>query len=361
MKRIGIDARLITQTGVGTYIKNIISLFQKKRLDYMFYIYLLPQDFDKFTFNNNFIKRKINAKWHSVQEQTVFLRALYKDKLDLVHFPYFSYPVLYRRRFISTVHDLTPLIFKTGKASTKSGIVYNIKHFIFRHVINSEVRNSTFVITPSYAVRKMILNTFGKDYSSKIFVSYEGVSEDLKHTKPKDSLKEIFNKPFIFYLGNFYPHKNVEFLIRVFNKVKQDIDLVLVGPTDFFYKKLQSKYAKLDNRIKFYSASSLSEIVFFYKNARALVHPSLFEGFGLTLLEAMYFGCPVIASRLDVFEELYKGNYVPFNPHKESDLYIKLNNFLKGKYKSIIRIDWKKFSFENTADITLDLYKRALS
>ena len=59
-----------------------------------------------------------------------------------MHFTYFGYPVFYRRKFIATVHDLTPLLFKTGKASTKNPLIYGIKHFFFKHILRSQIENA---------------------------------------------------------------------------------------------------------------------------------------------------------------------------------------------------------------------------
>ena len=121
MKKIGIDARLYSQTGVGTYLKNLIYYLDKKGpKDILFYIYLMPDDYNDLSFKNkNIIKRKVNYRWHTIGEQIGFAIKLYYDKLDLMHFTYFSYPIIYLKKFVATVHDATPLLFKTGKASTK--------------------------------------------------------------------------------------------------------------------------------------------------------------------------------------------------------------------------------------------------
>src|SRR3989344_8561226 len=130
MLNIGIDARLYGQTGVGVYLKNLLYYLEKNAADkLLFYIYLLPQDYAVVNFNSiNFKKRLVHSSWHSFSEQIEFPGILLKDNLDLMHFTYFSYPVFYRRKFVATVHDLTPLLFKTGKASTKNSLIYGIKH-----------------------------------------------------------------------------------------------------------------------------------------------------------------------------------------------------------------------------------------
>jgi len=99
MKKIGIDARLYSQTGVGTYLKNLIYYLEKKDLkNKLVYIYLMPDDYKNISFlNKNIFKRKINYRWHSLGEQIGFAIKLYQDNLDLMHFTYFSYPIYYSK------------------------------------------------------------------------------------------------------------------------------------------------------------------------------------------------------------------------------------------------------------------------
>ena len=100
---------------------------------------------------------------------------------------------------------------------------------------------------------------------------------------------------------------------------------------------------------------------FFYQNALALIHPSLSEGFGLPIIEAVYFGCPIIASNISVFQELLKGKYVAFNAKDIENITAQIKYFIQHKpifdYKNII----KNFSFETMAKKTFDLYRQALT
>src|SRR3990167_4745149 len=112
MKKIGIDARLYRQTGVGTYLQNFLHYLDEQRLaKNLFYVYLMAEDFDKLTFRNkNIVKRKADFRWHTFSEQLGFLLLLYRDNLDLMHFTYFSYPILYLKKFVATAHDVTLLL-----------------------------------------------------------------------------------------------------------------------------------------------------------------------------------------------------------------------------------------------------------
>jgi glycosyltransferase involved in cell wall biosynthesis len=106
---------------------------------------------------------------------------------------------------------------------------------------------------------------------------------------------------------------------------------------------------------------TLSDLIFFYKNAEALVHPSLSEGFGLPLIEAAYFNCPIIASNIEVFRELLKENYLSFDPNNANDISEKINNFIEKKpmfdYKNIIN----EYSFKKMTEKTLKIYMNVLN
>lgn len=359
--KLGIDARLYWQTGVGVYIRNLLLHFR----------HLLPSDWRIFIYTmdgklsfekpQNWIVRKTPFRWHSFSEQTSFLKELLKDRLDLMHFTYFSYPVFYNRAFVITLHDLTPLKFKTGKASQRNKIIYEIKHFFYQLVLKKAIKSAKIIIVPSHEVKKDVLKIGGEE--ERINVIYEGVDEEIKKITEK---KIEVKKPYFLYVGNFYPHKNVEFAIDVFLKFseRKKVYFYLVGPEDFFAKRLKGKYKGiLRKKIFFLHNLSRAELKFLYKNSLALIHPSLAEGFGLTLLEAFYFGTPVIASKLPVFKEIYGDLPLYFNPKVKRELLKNLEKIYSKKVKiSKLKISEiiKKYSFLKTAEQTLSIYKKYL-
>ena len=360
MKKIGIDARLYFQTGVGVYLNNFLYYLQKLApQDMKFYVYVMEQDASQVELQGEqFIKRIVNAKWHTFAEQSSFYNALMKDDLDLMHFTYFSYPVLYRRPFITTIHDVTPLTNKTGRASTLPWLAYEIKHQAFRYVLGSQVKNAATIITPTVFVKDQLVKIYGKKYEEKIIPIYEGVSYKLMQKKENTQLRHEFKKPFFLYIGNFYPHKNVESLIEAFIKLdRNNTDLVLVGPDNYFADKLLAdvEQSGVDN-IHFYHTGSMGDLVYFYKNALALVNPSFSEGFGLPLIEAAYFNTPVIASDLPVFHETLGESYLSFNPHRVDDIAEKLSMCLQNPRLPHYPDITKKFSFEEMTKKIIGVY-----
>lgn len=361
MKKIGIDARLYSQTGVGTYLKNLLHHLDKARIsDMVFYVYLTGNDFDKVIFSSrNMIKRKSDYRWHSLSEQTSFLADLNNDRLDLMHFTYFSYPVLYKRKFIATVHDATPLLYRTGRASTKNPIVYAVKHLFFRLILRTQVTMAERIITPTLTVKKELTDIYGKQVGHKIIPIHEGVSYLMANGKANFKMKNNFGKYFL-YVGNFYPHKNVESLVTGFKMIKSDYRLLLVGPDDYFTSRLKRRLNDQD-KITIVKSPTVEDLIFYYKNAEALVHPSFSEGFGLPIVEAAYFSCPIIASDIPVFRELLGDNFLSFDPNNPKDIAKKLTNFIKHKPTFAYRGMAKKFSFEKMVAKTLEVYRGSLA
>ena len=355
MKHIGIDARLLFQTGVGTYLQNLLHylpLYIPPGVT--FTIYCLPSD-------ASFIQKEFpqgrihttNALWHSWAEQTNFLSCIKSDNLDLMHFTYFGHPILYRRKYISTIHDVTPLIFKTGKASTRNPLIYTIKHLTFSYVLKNQIQRSEAIITPTNTVKEQLVSLYGASIENKITPIYEGVSYRLKNS---ESGGEKIMKPYILYVGNFYPHKNVQFLIRAFAKSGSSYSLVLAGPHDFFLKRILESLSEEEKKHIFIKdKQTLSELTSLYKHAEALIHPSISEGFGLPIVEALYFGIPVIASHIPVFQELLGTSHYSFDPFEETSVGEVLRKFEGDKEKKRNTLK-EEFSFKEMSRKTMDLY-----
>ena len=182
--------------------------------------------------------------------------------------------------------------------------------------------------------------------------------EEIKEALPNEDLSRRFQDFFI-YVGNFYPHKNVERLIKAFLKVKTRYRLILIGPDDYFTERIQ-KYIEGMNgkkgKVVLIKNPPTSDLVFFYKNAQAIIQPSLSEGFGLPLVEAAYFNCPIIASDIQVFRELWGNQYVSFDPKNTDDIANKINGFTIRKPKINYEEKLAKYSFKKMTEETLKIY-----
>src|ERR1035437_10231208 len=366
--RIGIDCRLWKQTGVGRYTKNIVLNLQKIDEKNKYFLFVRTEDYEsikKRITNPNWRIIQTNIRWHSISEQLRFPSLLKKEKLDLMHFPYFSVPILYNKPYVVTIHDLIINHFSTGKASTLAYPLYLAKRAAYKFVIKRAAEKAKKIITPSNATKDEVIKIL-KIAENKIDVAYEASEVTMANVKAKVPNPEIFAKKYFLYIGNAYPHKNLDRLLRAFKKIEnQDLKLILVGQKDYFYKQFEA--VNESNNVIFYGNASDNELASLYANAIALVAPSLMEGFGLPVLEAMTLGCLVVASDIPSFREIAGENVIYFNPQDENDILTKLNDVLENEEKYRLEKIEKafeksqQFSWEKAAEQTLNIYESSLS
>jgi len=171
-----------------------------------------------------------------------------KYKLDLIHFTHFNVPLLFKKRFIVTIHDLIITHHPDSRATTLSPILYKIKLFFYGLIIKSTAKRADKIITVSQYSKKDIIHTLGAS-ADKIFVTYEGIDAQIAIKENYESILSKFNltqNNYLLYIGSAYPHKNLERLISAFDQIiksRDDLKLVLVGKKDFFYTGLE-KYIK---------------------------------------------------------------------------------------------------------------------
>lgn len=359
--KIGIDARLWNQTGVGRYIRNLVENLQEIDKTNQYILFVRSKDKVKVR-NSNFNIVNVNISWHSLEEQLKFPAILNKYNLDIVHFPYYSVPVFYNKPFIVTIHDLIPLHFQTGKASTLPFPFYNLKFIGFKFVVSTAARKAKKIITPSNFSKEDIVKSL-KITPSKTEVVYEGVDKALIGNVKR---KEVGN--YFLYIGNAYPHKNLEFLLNVFKKLPLDFKLILVGSEDYFYKRLKKKVKKnnLEKKVEFFGNASDLELSILYEKAKALIIPSFLEGFGLPALEAMANKCLVLASDIPTLKEICKDAALYFDPTNENDLLQKILEISKNRdnFQDYINRGIKRtseFSWRKTAKETLKIYESSSS
>lgn len=356
--KIGIDGRLWYESGVGRYIRNLVLGLDKLKTQHTFVVFLNTKAYDSINFESpSFKKIKTDIPWHTISEQTNFKKIIESQNLDLMHFPYFSYPVFYEKPFIITIHDLIIDHFPTGKSSSLPLPFYNLKRLAYKQMTRMAVRNAKKIIVPSIATRDELISHY-KAKTDKVSVIYEGFDPLISENAVKEPLVA---KNYILYVGNAYPHKNLKNLFEAFRIVRQetDMDLVCIGRDDFFYARYEKK---VQDGIHFLHGIDDSTLFAYYTNAYCLVAPSLMEGFGLPLLEAMNLSCPVVSSNTKAFKEIGDGACLYFDPRNVSSIenaLIKIitDKSLRGEFVKKGLMQSKKFSWEKCVNQTLKLYE----
>ncbi|HSD98664.1 MAG TPA: glycosyltransferase family 1 protein [Patescibacteria group bacterium] len=363
--KIGIDCRLWNETGVGRYIRNLIAELSEIDTvnDYM--LFLRKNEYETVPMpRKNFQKKLADVQWHTLAEQSILKKIIEEEKLDVMHFPYFSYPVGYKGKFIITIHDLIIDHFSTGKASTLFAPFYFLKRLGYKFVLKSAIKHAQKIIAVSGATKQEIIDHYNPN-PDRVVVTYEGIEKTLaKENEEKIDVK----KPFFFSVGNAYPHKNLERLLDAFSefyKKNSNSYYIFVGKQDYFSKELEKlvKEKKLSNNVFFYREVSDGQLSYLYHHALGLVVPSLMEGFGLPALEAMSNGCLVLASEIPAFLEVCGDIPIYFDPYNVEDIAEKLESVYKGnvshiaekKKEGIARS--KRYSWKKMAQKTLEIYQ----
>ncbi|MEM4230342.1 MAG: glycosyltransferase family 1 protein [Candidatus Pacearchaeota archaeon] len=370
--KIGIDCRLWNQTGVGRYTRNLIDQIQKIDQKNEYVLFVRNQDYGQVKSkikNQKFKITRANIPWHSIKEQVIFPEILNRENLDLMHFPYFSAPIYYKKPFVITIHDLIQLHFPTGRASTLPWPFYALKYLGYKYIVLRASQNAKKIIAVSNATKDEIVDHL-KVPEKRVEVIYEGVESAFKEKGLADSSEiikryELNANRYFLFVGNVYPHKNADTLLEAFSilsKYYPKAFLVFVGKEDYFYKKLKKIVKDMDLfiNVKFLGEVSDEELNILYKNAVAQIIPSFMEGFGLPALEAMRNKCLVLCSDIPALKEICKDSAVYFDPYDVNDLKEKMKKAYEGDFdRKIVETGFKRsqeFSWRKMAEQTLKIY-----
>lgn len=365
--KIGIDARMYgPQTrGIGRYIQKTIEYLENNDPENEYIIFLYSENFDDYIpKNKNFKKILAPWRWYTLKEQIHFLNLIKKHKLDLMHFPHFNVPILYRKPFIVTIHDLIIMQDTQERATTLGPIIYKIKKFFYKKIIKNALNKSKKIIAVSKCTAQDITNIFKID-KNKIQVIYEGIDVTKginSQIDSKQNLRYNIKKPYLLYIGSAYPHKNLERLIKVIEDLNKNtkINLVLIGKKDFFYKRLEKETNSPNVFFLGYVKDKYLPQIF--NGSEAYIFPSRYEGFGLPPLSAMSHGCPVLSSNKSCLPEILQDAAEFFDPNdnesiKNCILKILISPSLKEKLIEKGYLQTQKYSWYKSGKQTLELFK----
>lgn len=290
-------------------------------------------------------------------------------KADLLHCPDFLIPPTLNKNIVLTIHDLAFIRFPQ----------FNFDWFIKKYTkeVTKNARIAKKIIAVSYSTKNDIIDFF-RINPEKVDITHEAADEvfrKLIETEKKYSLQKKYNigKKFILSVGTIEPRKNFETLIRAFNILKKDgfdIQLVIAGRTGWksepTYEEKEKSPFKED--IIFTGRLTDDELVQFYNMAELLVYPSIFEGFGLPVLEAMQCGLPVVASNTSSIPEIVSDPVtrtflVEASNDREFSEKIKLilsDSHLREELSEKFITNAAKFSWSLTAEKTFSTYLKVI-
>lgn len=306
--RIGFDARLISALGIGRYISGLLPGLGGL-LGPRLTVFTQSQDAALVRAQVGGSARLItvNAPPYRLAEQVVLPGVLARAQLELVHFPHYNLPFLYRQAFVVTIHDLFPFDFP----EIHSGPV---PRAVNQSLMRQAVRRATRIITPSKATAQALTARFPR---AEAVVSAISEATNERFNPTRDAAAEAawqtrlgIRPPYIFYLGQWKAYKNLPLLIEAFSMLSQShskIQLVLAGDDPRHPEVRQAADRLPPGSVVFPGRLPDAAIPDLYRGAAMLILPSKAEGFGLPVIEAMACGVPIVCSDLPVLREIADG------------------------------------------------------
>jgi len=373
---IGIDARfaVYNRRGIGNYTFKLIQHLAgiDRCNEYILYVdrddaeNVLPKQ-------SNFRIKKLFPLNYLIWEQIALPIQARKDSVNILHCTGNTAPIYLDRKInlVSSIMDVMYL--KSYSDLPKSSSLYQRLGRIYRKVIVPKtLSHISRVITISNYSKDDILKHFLALREGEIVVTYLAADERF-HVVDKSILAEIKNKlgisgSYILSLGATDPRKNTELIIKTFielkNQNKIEEKLVIVGIPDWkntrFYDIVQE--SNFENNVIFTDFISEDDLVLLYNGASIFLYPSLYEGFGMPVLEAMSCGVPVITSNITSMPEIAGDAAILINPRdpeelKSSILTVLNDEKLRNELRELGFKQAKKFSWRRMAEETLKVYQ----
>jgi glycosyltransferase involved in cell wall biosynthesis len=279
---------------------------------------------------------------------------------DLLHLPYDSCVAWKRGKFVVTIHDIKPLLFPALRSKR------SLAGMIEQWLVGDRAKKVDHVITVSESSKRDIVHHLGLS-PDKIMVVYPGVDSGW-FARPSAFRSE--GKPYVLSVAGADPTKNVEAVVKAYAGLPPDVrnafDLLLAGDV----KKLPAvnnlvETMQLNRAVRFAGVVSDDELRRLYWGATLFVFPSLYEGFGFPVVEAMAAGCPVISSNTSSLPEVGGDAALFIDPHDVKALTDTVQRVLTSSelQQKMIRMGLDqagKFLWDKTANETIAVYKKVI-
>jgi glycosyltransferase involved in cell wall biosynthesis len=364
--RVAIDARKLHDFGIGTYIRNLLR--HLARIDRDSEYVLLCQTADlgiASRLGANFRAVVEPSPTYSFREQIHVPWVLHRERPDVFHAPHYVLPPATRCRSVVTIHDCIHVMFPQYLRN-RAAYVYA------RASMWSAARQAQRILTVSEASKRDIIHFFNVP-PDKVVVVYNAIEERFAQTPSADALERVreryqLNHPFVLYVGNIKPHKNLVRLIEAFAELRRrgfsELKLLIIGDEISKWPALRRAVHshKLHKHVRFLGYLEDETLASLYRLASVFVFPSLYEGFGLPPLEAMASGTPVVTSNVSSMPEVTGDAAVLVNPYDVSSIVEGIERVLRDpelsaelRRRGIARA--REFSWQRSVERTRQVYQ----
>lgn len=372
--RIGIDARFAVRQprrGIGTYSVHLLKELVALDRTIEFVLYIDCEDYENILPEGTNVRvRRLWPIFYPLWEQFALPVAVLRDKVDLLHTLGNTAPLwlLSSTHLVLTLHDV--MFLQSGEfIPIPTGSYQRAGRLYRRLVAPGNARRAATVITISEFSRQDILKLIANLSPVKVVPILEACDP---HFNNRSTLQQNFTeRPYLLCLGAEDPRKNTLRIVQAYlNAVENhniEEDLVITGYSNCNDSPAHRlvKAAAAEARVHFLPFISLEELVALYQQATALLYISLYEGFGIPILEAYACGCPVIASNTTSIPEVGGDAAVYVNPTDVSAIesaIVRLcaSTGLHSELRARGLERAKQFRWENTARETLAVYRKVL-
>ncbi|HLZ00310.1 MAG TPA: glycosyltransferase family 1 protein [Candidatus Angelobacter sp.] len=366
--KIAFDLRRIGNPGIGRYMKCLVESVVKAAPENNYLLVLPPGREEAVAVDGPNVARVTpDLKYYSIREQVVLPRLLRQHEVDLLHSPHFLLPVMCPCPAVVTIHDVIYLACKEDLPSLPGRLYY-------RAMMSLAVRSAERIITDSEFSRNDIVARLNGD-SEKIDVIYPGVDARFARVQDEKELHRIRAKygitgDYILYAGIYKLRKNHAGLLRAFKKFLVDgirAQCVIAGPLQEGENILRRMAAELgiSESVVFAGFVPETDLPALYSAAKIYACPSLYEGFGFTVLEAMACGTPVVCSPATSLPEA-AGNGALYADSKNTEDFAHAlrrafhdetlrRELIEKGYKNA-----KSFTWDRASEQTLAIYQRVV-
>jgi len=365
---VGLDARKLTDYGIGTYVGNLLRGFAAKPEVSLTVLARAGHEDRVAGLAPEAKVISVSAKEYSVAEHYRVPAVLWREKVDIFHVPHYVVPFAIRRPVVATIHDVIQLYYPPQRR-TQLALIY------LRMVMRSTLSRARRVITGSLSSRRDLVKVFGAD-TAKVDVIANGVDPDLERRPPIEDLEELKERmglrpPLILVVANDKPHKNLDTVLRAYHLGVRTHglpgQLVFAGgvkPDGRLARKAAG--LGIGDRVRFVGRVSSADLAKLYHLSAVLLHIALYEGFGLPILEGMQTGLPVITSNVGAMQELGEGVARLVNPLDVQEIAraierVLIDDPLRRRMIESGKVRAGKMSWEKTVDGTMAVYRKALA
>ncbi|HSC21448.1 MAG TPA: glycosyltransferase family 1 protein [Solirubrobacterales bacterium] len=366
---IGLDTRKIQDFGIGTYVRNLVAALARVDRENRYVLLVRPADKEALPpLPETFRTVVESAGVYSARELFALSYRLFRLKLDLYHATHYVLPVVVPSRVVVTIHDIIHLLYPEF---LPSGLAF----LYAQRMIHRSLARGDRIIAVSQNTKADLMEYFDVD-GKKIQVVYNGVEERFRERLPEDEVDRRLAalgiaRPYLLFVGNPKPHKNLDNVVQAYARARRlspfDAPLVCVGAKSGADAKIRQRaeYLGVADRVLLLGHVADEVLPAIYQGATLFLYPTLYEGFGLPVVEAMASGVAVVTSNTSALKEIAEGYARLVDPldvpaMAESIAELMADDDRRAALAKLGTRRAEDFRWEETARKTLAIYRAVL-